>query len=74
MEAARAVIADVHHATAGRTGPVKDVEFPKGEIRIRGPILRHLANLHVLVRFIDCESAAKGYAKNPGVSRSLSGR
>jgi hypothetical protein len=37
MEAAIAVIADVHHATAGRTGPLNDVEFPEGEIGIRRP-------------------------------------
>ena len=58
MEAAIAVIADVHHATAGRTGPVNDVEFPEGEISIRGPFERHPADLHVLVRSIDCVSAA----------------
>jgi hypothetical protein len=74
MEAAIAVIADVHHATAGWTGPINDVEFPEGEISIRGPIVRHPADLHVLVRSIDCESAIKGYAKKPCVSSSLSGR
>ena len=49
MEAAIPVIADVHHATAGRTGPVNDVKFPEGEISIRGPFERHPADLHVLV-------------------------
>jgi hypothetical protein len=74
MEAAIVVIADVHHTTAGGTGPVDDVEFPEGEISIRGPIVRHPADLHVLVRSIDGESVARGYAKKPSVSSSMSGR
>ena len=74
MEAAIPVIADVHHATAGRTGPVKDVEFPEGEISIRGPFVRHRADLDVLVPSIDRERSARGYAKKPSVSSSLSGR
>ena len=73
MEAAIAVIADVHHPPTDRTVPVEDVEFPESEIRIRGPLVRHPADLHVLVRSIDCESAARGYAKKPSVSSSLSG-
>ena len=74
MEAAVAMVADVHHPTAGRTGAVDDVEFPEGEIRIRGPFVGHRADLHVLVRSIDCESATRGYTKKPRVSSSLSGR
>src|SRR4051794_4198053 len=74
MDAAITVVADVHHTTAGRTGPVNDVEFAVGEIRIRGAFVRHPAGLHVLVRSIDRESATRRYAKKPGVSSSMSGR
>ena len=74
MKATIPVIADVHHASADRAVAIKDVEFPQGEISIRGPFVRHPADLHVLVRSIDCESAARGYAKKPSVSSSLSGR
>ena len=47
MEAAIAVIADVHHPPAGRTVAVEDVEFPEGEIGIRRPVVRHGADLRV---------------------------
>jgi hypothetical protein len=73
MEAAIAVIADVHHATAGWTGPVNDVESPKSKFSICGPIIRHRADLHVMVRSIDSQSAAREYAKNPSVASSMSG-
>ena len=45
MEAAIAVIADVHHPSTGRTVAVKDVEFPEGEIRVRRPSVSHPADL-----------------------------
>ena len=41
MEAAIAVIADVHHPPTGRAVAVEDVEFPESEIGIRGPVVRH---------------------------------
>ena len=41
MEAAVAVIADVHHPSTDRTVAIKDVEFPGREIRIGRPSVRH---------------------------------
>ena len=65
MEAAIAVIADVHHASADRTVAVEDVEFPESEIGIRGPVVRHPADLHVLVRSIDAKVRQEDTRKNP---------
>src|SRR3954464_207442 len=45
MEAAIAVIADMHHPSTDRTVAVKDVEFPEGEIRVRRPLVSHPAEL-----------------------------
>ena len=45
MEAAISMIADVHHPSADRTVPVKDVEFPGREIRVRRPSVSHPAEL-----------------------------
>jgi hypothetical protein len=45
MDAAIAMIADVHHASTGRTVAVEDVEFPQGEIRVRRPSVSHPAEL-----------------------------
>jgi hypothetical protein len=39
------VIADVHHPSTDGTVPVKDVEFPQREIRVRRPLVRHPAEL-----------------------------
>src|ERR1700677_3754828 len=67
------VIADVHHASTGRTDAVNDVEFPQREIGIRRPFVRHPADLHVLVRSIDSKGTTKGYTRKPSPSSSLSG-
>ena len=45
MEAAIPVIADVHHPSTDRTVPVKDIEFPESEIRVRRPLVSHPADL-----------------------------
>ena len=45
METTVPVIADVHQPSTGRAVPVKDVEFPKGEIRVRRPSVSHPAYL-----------------------------
>ena len=50
MNVAIPVIADIHPASTDRTVAIKDVEFPQREIRIRGPCVRHRADLHALVR------------------------
>src|SRR5271167_3445588 len=67
------VVADVHHASTGRTDAVNDVEFPQREIGIRRPFVRHPADLHVLVRSIDSKGTTKGYTRKPSPSSSLSG-
>ena len=66
MKAAIAVVADVHHASTGRTIAVKDVEFPESEIGIRRPLVRHPADLHVLVRSIDWGTNKRLREKPPG--------
>ena len=45
VKAAIAVIADVHHPATDRTVAIKDVEFPESEIRVRRPLVSHLAQL-----------------------------
>ena|SRR6516164_7632212 len=45
MEPTIPVIADVHPPSTGRTIPVKDVEFPQREIRVRRPSVSHPAYL-----------------------------
>jgi hypothetical protein len=45
VEATIPVIADVHHASTGRTVAVEDVEFPEREIGIRRPMVSHPAEL-----------------------------
>src|SRR4051812_2704219 len=45
MEAAVAMIADVHHPPASWTAPIQDVEFPQGEIGVRRPSVRHPGEL-----------------------------
>src|SRR3954449_3252241 len=74
MKAAVAMVTDVHQPPAARAGAVDDVEFPEGEIRIRRPSVGHPADLHILVRSIECGSAIRGYTKKPRVSSPLSGR
>src|SRR5260370_12746451 len=56
MDAARAVIADVHHPPTGRTVPVEDVEFPEGEIRILGPSVSHRPDLRDHETFVHCQT------------------
>src|SRR5664279_3396946 len=53
MEAAIAVIADVHHPTTDRTVPVKDIEFPESEIGVRRPSVSHSAGLRDNERSVD---------------------
>jgi hypothetical protein len=73
MDATVAMVADVHHPLTAWTSTVEDVEFQKGEIGVRRPIVGHPADLHVLVRSVDGESATRGYAKKHSVSSPLSG-
>ena len=47
-DAVMAVVADVHHATAGRAGPVQDIEFPEGEVGLFGPAVGHEGHLGVV--------------------------
>src|SRR5436305_12417134 len=64
MEAAIAVIADVHHPSTGRTVAIKDVEFPEGEIRVRGPLVSHLAPLRNHEPSIDSETSSNATSEN----------
>ena len=59
MKVTVAMIADVHHPPADRTITIEDVEFPQSEIGIPRPLVRHPADLHILVRSIDCEGATR---------------
>ncbi len=60
MNAAVAMVADVHHPPTGRTSTVEEVEFPKSEIGIRRPLVRHPAALHVQVQSVNCEGTIAG--------------
>ena len=60
MNAAVAMVADVHHPPTGRTSTVEQVEFPKSEIGIRRPLVRHPAALHVQVQSVNCEGTIAG--------------
>src|SRR4051812_46581119 len=53
VDATIAVVADIHPATTDRAVAVEDVEFPEGEVGIRGPSVRHPANLHAVARSVD---------------------
>ena len=53
MEVPVAVVTDIHPAPTDRTITVQDVKFLQSEIRIRGPRVRHPANLHAVARSID---------------------
>src|SRR6202171_1182984 len=50
MKVPVAIVTDIHPATTDRAIPVQDVEFPRSEIRIRGPSVRHPANLLAVER------------------------
>ena len=43
VDAAMAVVADMHPAPADQAVPVEDVEFPESEIGVRRPMVRHAA-------------------------------
>jgi hypothetical protein len=53
MDAAIAVVADVHPPPADRAVTIEDIEFPEGEIGILRPSVRHRADLRAVVRPID---------------------
>jgi len=50
MNATIPVIADVHQMPTDGATAIEDVEFPQREISIRGPMVRHRADLRALVR------------------------
>jgi hypothetical protein len=49
MQATMPVVTDMHRAPTAGAIAVDDVEFPEGEIRLRGPRVGHPADLHVMV-------------------------
>ena len=65
MEAAIAVIADVHHPSTDRTVAIKDVEFPESEIRVRRPLVSHLAQLRNHEPSIDSRDQFECYVRKP---------
>src|SRR4051812_43766029 len=71
MEAAIAMIADVHHPSADRTVPVQDVEFPEGEIGVRRPMVSHPAELRDPEPANDSRAQSPGYVRNSRVSSPL---
>src|SRR5260370_28546741 len=74
MDAAIAVIADVHHPSTGRTVAVEDVEFPEGEIGILGPSVSHRADLRDHGPVVDCQNRFSCYERNPRASSPLPDR
>ena len=73
VKAAVSVVADMHPASTDRTGAVENVEFPVREIGILGPLVRHRADLPVLVMSVDGEGTATGYVRKRLRSSPLSG-
>lgn len=71
MEAAIAMITDVHHPSTDRTVAVKDVEFPEGEIRVRRPLVSHPAEPRNHGLSIDSRDRFSRYVRNPRVSSPL---
>jgi hypothetical protein len=47
-EVAMPMIADVHRGPADGTGPIDDVEFQEGEIRVLGPVMGHGVDFRVV--------------------------
>src|SRR4051794_7662308 len=74
MEAAIAMIADMHHPSTGRTVPVKDVEFPGREIRVRRPSVSHAVALRDRGAAIDSRDQSSRYVRNSRVSSPLPDR
>ena len=74
VEAAIAMIADMHHPSTGRTVPVKDVEFPGSELRVRRPSVSHRAELRDHEPAIDSRGQFSRYVRNSQVSSPLSDR
>src|ERR671916_174963 len=59
MDAAIAVVADVHPPAADRAVTIEDVEFPEGEIGILRPGVRHATDLHTMVRGLSTRQTAQ---------------
>src|SRR3954469_5131690 len=74
MEAAIAMIADVHHPPTDRTVPVQDVEFPEGEISVRRPVVSHAAELRDQGPANDSRNQFRGYVRNAPISSPLPDR
>jgi len=63
MQTAIAVIAHVHLATADCTVAIDNLEFPLREIGIRGPLVRHPADLPARATLIHPVAASKRIPK-----------
>ena len=74
MDAAIAVIADVHHPSTDRTVAIKDVELPEGEIRVRRPLVSYPARLRNHEPSIDSRDQLSRYVRNSRGSSPLPGR
>src|SRR3954447_11971021 len=74
MEAAIAMIADVHPPSTDRTVPVQDVEFPEREIGVRRPLVSHPAELRDHEPSIDSRDQVSCYVRNSRVSSPLPDR
>ena len=68
MDAAIAVIADVHHSPTDRTVPVQDVKFPQREICVRRPSVSHPADLRDQEVSVDSRNQLGCYVRNSRVS------
>jgi hypothetical protein len=74
MEVAVAVIADIHHASAEWAVTIEDIEFPRSEIGILGPGVRHPAT-SLLVRCPLMKlDKARAYTRNNEASSPLTDR
>src|SRR3954447_3366597 len=63
MEAAVAVVTDMHHPSADRAIAIQDVEFPEGEVGLLRPVVGHRGALLGAPRSIDWAGQPRGYMR-----------
>src|SRR4051795_3567035 len=73
MEAPIAVVTDVHHPSATRAVPIRDVELPVGEVGILGPVVGHRADLPWGLRSVDRADQPRGYTCRSRVPSPVKG-
>jgi hypothetical protein len=71
VDVAIPVVADVHHMPTEGAVAIEDVKFPRREVGIRRPMVRHRADIHALVISLNRGTRTRGYVENPAISSHL---